>query len=169
MKNVTLLAVVLCLLVGPIARADWFCTDQSSERRGDSILACGEGDTAQIAFDEAWKEFRRICARSADCRYHDVIVTPQRTEIIHRTHNHGHKKKYRRLLAFEILETDEDRMEANRQEEKLVQSLPLVVDTGYNQYDPKTYEIPLFHFSPPPPPGAIPVSEFVEDPAPPSN
>ncbi len=64
---------------------EWLCTQESSERRGQDIVACGvgvaptENEARLSAFDGAETEFKRICTASADCNSTQSIVIPKRT------------------------------------------------------------------------------------------
>lgn len=68
------------------AKADWFCTDEASERHGNVIRACGlahnpdESIARGDAYANASAEFSRICNSSHDCRSHSVETAPVRTE-----------------------------------------------------------------------------------------
>lgn len=67
------------------AKDDWLCTQESSQRRGGLVLACGvarsrdEADARARAFDNAQAEFRRVCDASDDCRGRASTLEPKRT------------------------------------------------------------------------------------------
>jgi hypothetical protein len=64
---------------------NWLCTEESSQRVGSEINACGIGtgiseDEARTeAFNNSKAEFDRVCNASADCKNHEVTLTPMRT------------------------------------------------------------------------------------------
>lgn len=68
-----------------LAGDDWLCTSQASQRRSNSILACGvatgqdEAAARAKAFTAAMDEFHRVCVNSIDCVNHEIQVLPQRT------------------------------------------------------------------------------------------
>jgi hypothetical protein len=97
--------ITLFLMMVASAHADnWLCTSQASERRAGSVLACGigrSGDEARarsMAFDNAKREFAKICNLSNDCRNHKINVVPNRTEC--QPSNTG--IVCHRLISFEI-------------------------------------------------------------------
>ena len=102
----TKLIVILTLIVSSesIAADSWLCTEASSQRHGDSILACGIGNgkdenTARLTgFDNSKIEFDRICKSSDDCRNHNITVQPERTSC---EKENGTYKCYR-LIVFTI-------------------------------------------------------------------
>lgn len=67
------------------ANEQWICTEASSQRQGNDILACGiglgktENDARLNAFDNAKTEFQRICSSSDDCKNHSITAEPKRT------------------------------------------------------------------------------------------
>jgi hypothetical protein len=78
--------IALLLISRPLLAVDWLCTEESSQRRGDAIYACGIGSgktesaARAAAFASAKAEFQRICRSSDDCRGHKVSAEPRRTE-----------------------------------------------------------------------------------------
>lgn len=77
--------IILLLLLFPqlaLAQEQWLCTMESSQRRGDSIYACGIGFGAEesqaraAAFKDAKDEFQRLCETS-DCKRYSI--DPKRT------------------------------------------------------------------------------------------
>lgn len=100
---------ILAILASNIALADdWLCTSESSQKRDSTILACGigrapdENGARSQAFENAKKEFDRICMTSDDCRGHRINVTPNRTAC---DQSNG-SVVCRRLISFEIGEAD---------------------------------------------------------------
>ena len=81
----------------------WLCTEEASQRRGNSIYSCGigeAGDEAEArlrALDSAKTEFSRLCEASDDCRGHKIDVEPGRT-----TCESGERYKCYRLVIFKI-------------------------------------------------------------------
>jgi hypothetical protein len=78
--------IIHALLLFPtVASADWFCTEAASQRKGSSIYACGVGygkdeNGARLnAFDNAKREFARVCSESDDCHGRALSVEPGRT------------------------------------------------------------------------------------------
>lgn len=77
--------LLLLLSANSFAAEDWFCSEESSEKRGNSIYACGigegpsESDARSSALDNAKLEFSKLCTISDDCRGHRVIARPART------------------------------------------------------------------------------------------
>jgi hypothetical protein len=89
----------------------WLCTEESSQRQGNTVLSCGvavgddENEARSKAFDNARNEFKKICDASSDCRGHETTVTPKRTtcdEITGKTAQIETKYRCYRLLAFTI-------------------------------------------------------------------
>lgn len=82
LKHLTLLSLIL----SNTAYCDFFCPTDGSQRRGDTYLACGQGNaTTELvarnrAFYDAMREFVITCELSDDCRGHKTSVTPKRTE-----------------------------------------------------------------------------------------
>lgn len=82
----------------------WYCKEVASERKGSQVYACGvgmgvdENEARTDAFENARKEFIRICSLSADCKDHQIITTPERTTC----ETSGKKTKCYRLLVFSI-------------------------------------------------------------------
>jgi hypothetical protein len=78
--------IALLFLARPLLAVDWLCTEESSQRRGDAIYACGigagktESAARAAAFASAKAEFDRVCSSSDDCRGHKVSAEPRRTE-----------------------------------------------------------------------------------------
>src|SRR5713101_740046 len=103
-----LTGVFLLILANVISRCclagDWLCTQEASQRRGDSILACGigigrdENSARSAAFENAKAEFMRLCNLSEDCRWHKFNVTPSRTDCEEK----DGLISCQRLLSFEI-------------------------------------------------------------------
>jgi hypothetical protein len=101
---------LLLLLLVPtvcLAHTTWLCTEESSQREGNVIKACGVA-TASLeplaragAFDQAKAELGRVCAVGADCHGHQVVITPKRT-LCERV-----ASGYRcyRLVEFEVQDT----------------------------------------------------------------
>jgi len=64
---------------------EWLCTEEASQRKGNSIYSCGVGEgedensARSKAFDNAKSEFLKICDSSDDCTGRTVSVHPQRT------------------------------------------------------------------------------------------
>lgn len=110
--------LILALLIGIGSRAhgkeSWFCTDEASEVRGDSVKACGlgygrnEGEARADAFYAARLEFWRLCHLSDTCKGFNVSVTPGRIscEESHEkvsAYDFGHRSwSCARLLTFTV-------------------------------------------------------------------
>lgn len=83
----------------------WLCTEEASQRKGNTVLSCGiasggDENTARLAsFDSAKAEFSKICAGSDDCKGHSISVQPRRTAC-----EQTGPKEYKcyRLIEFEI-------------------------------------------------------------------
>lgn len=80
------LLIILALLSQYVMADEWFCVEESGKRDGNTILACGIGDSLgdegasrRRALDAAIQEFKTICELSSDCRGHEIIVEPKRT------------------------------------------------------------------------------------------
>ncbi len=84
--------------------AQWLCREASSTRSGQTITACGVGqsqnlDDARVKSREsAIEEFKRVCQLSTDCSDYDYTVVPKRTDC---ELNGGNHICYR-ALDFEI-------------------------------------------------------------------
>lgn len=91
-------------LIGMAAEAQWLCREASSTRAGQTITACGVGQSRNL--DEARKrsresaieEFKRVCQLSVDCSDYDYTISPKRTDC--ETKNELHICY--RALDFEI-------------------------------------------------------------------
>lgn len=101
--------LILALISMSIAQADdWLCTSEASQKRDTTILACGIGHAGDEngaraqAFENAKKEFDRICTISDDCRGRKISVVPNRTACEQK----GASVTCRRLLSFQIGEED---------------------------------------------------------------
>lgn len=92
---------------------DWLCSEEASQRRGNTILSCGvasgadENEARSKAFDNAKAEFGRVCHNSSDCRGHLVRLNPTRTVC-----RYGAAMDFKcyRLVAFEIGDIDPNPM-----------------------------------------------------------
>lgn len=102
-----LLSKVLLILgyMAQTAGADtWLCSEQVSERRGKDIYACGvaventEAMARGSAFEDASKEFDRICQGSDDCVDHEIAIEPKRSTC----EQIGAQYECRRLIVFHI-------------------------------------------------------------------
>jgi hypothetical protein len=80
MKSLILLIALTFSSVAQATSSEWFCTTQTSQRRGDIIMTCGHGTDEESAFNAAVAEYHRICDISVDCRNHEVFIIPQRTQ-----------------------------------------------------------------------------------------
>lgn len=82
----------------------WLCEEVASQRKGNSIYACGIGSGADEttartqAFDNARAEFNQVCEASDDCRGRQVSVSPERTSCKKENAN----IKCYRLVVFQI-------------------------------------------------------------------
>jgi len=82
----------------------WLCEEESSQRRGNTISACGIGvgrdeNLARLmAFDNAKVEFSKVCGASDDCKGHRISVEPARTAC----DRDGKNYKCYRLIIFTI-------------------------------------------------------------------
>jgi len=78
------LFLAIFLLSSINAYADWLCTEEASQLRGDSVIACGvglgptEAMARQDALEKAKQEFEGICEQSYHCRGHETKVEPLR-------------------------------------------------------------------------------------------
>lgn len=83
-------ALLIGFLIGYNAFADeWLCTTESGQRVGNTILACGIGDSLndeglsrKKALQNAIEEFRTICELSNDCRGRQFNIEPKRTSCL---------------------------------------------------------------------------------------
>ena len=92
-----------------VARAEepenWFCKENASQRRGNSIYSCGVGlgkdeNEARVrAFDNATAEFSKVCHASDDCNGHEISADPKRTTC---APDGRDKFKCYRLVVFAI-------------------------------------------------------------------
>lgn len=97
--------IIFVILLSPLsAHAGWFCSEESSEKNGNVINACGvgvgsdENEARTQAFENAKLEYKQLCEGSDDCRYHFVNIKPKRTECSSTSQGF----KCYRMLAFEI-------------------------------------------------------------------
>lgn len=78
--------ILLIFLIATSAQAEWLCTQESSQRFGSDISACGigeaklESEARALALENAKAEFQRLCLASDDCRGHKVTLDPRRTD-----------------------------------------------------------------------------------------
>ncbi len=85
---------------------DWLCTEEASQRDGNVIKACGvglgfdENGARYQALENAKIEFDKVCNASSDCKGHEVVAEPTRTEC-----REGELFKCYRLIQFKILPT----------------------------------------------------------------
>lgn len=85
--RITILVGILSLFFSTTAFAseNWLCTEDSAQRNGHIIIACGaglgktEGDAREDAAFRAKKEFNAICEQSLECRGHETEVEPTRS------------------------------------------------------------------------------------------
>jgi hypothetical protein len=86
------------------SESSWYCKEVASERKGDLINACGigkakeENEARTIAFENARKEFFRVCGLSESCTGHEVNASPERTTC----ETDGKSIKCYRLIVFKI-------------------------------------------------------------------
>lgn len=86
--KIILTSMLLTLLpsVSYAMSAEWLCTQEASERRDNIIASCGVGvglteNLARVdAFESAKLEFTNICNSSDDCRNHNIVAVPKRTD-----------------------------------------------------------------------------------------
>lgn len=96
--------LLISLLFSLDARADWFCTEGASDRRGNSFYSCGvasaqtESDARDQALNNAQTEFTKLCSASSDCIGHSVSIDPKRNECV----KDGSGITCRRLVVFTI-------------------------------------------------------------------
>lgn len=100
-KNYMITKTIFLILVSFQATADdWFCKEESSGRSGNTILACGVGESMtedyarKRALHNAIEEFETICELSTDCRGKATIAESKRTTC---EKENGHIKCYRLL------------------------------------------------------------------------
>lgn len=87
-----LILLLTILFLANLAHSDqhdqWFCTDASTQRIGDTWLACGvgegmdEGKARERALTRALDEFLQLCKLSTGCHERDRSVEPKRTTCI---------------------------------------------------------------------------------------
>lgn len=83
---------------------NWLCTEEASERRANAIYSCGvgvsvdEGEARAKAYDNAEREFNKICEKSFDCKDHRISVEPKRNYC----DAHGDMFRCYRLVVFSI-------------------------------------------------------------------
>lgn len=89
-----------------VAAADqWFCTDESGKRDGNTIMACGvaewtdEGTARKKALEAAIEEFETICEISSDCKHNKFNIEPKRTTCIKDQEHKGLMKCYRLIVV----------------------------------------------------------------------
>lgn len=86
LSTIMLLVLALASAGAFAVSEDWFCTTQSSEKRGDVWAVCGiatakdEQTAREQALDAAYREFRQLCIHSDDCHYRSGNVTPKRLQ-----------------------------------------------------------------------------------------
>jgi len=103
MKRLTTIALFFCKLA-LAGDSDWLCTEESSERRNDTILACGigiahtESLARKAAFMEALAEFDLICRVDSSCDETHSVPNPLRTQCI----QVGGGYKCYRLVSFSV-------------------------------------------------------------------
>jgi hypothetical protein len=84
--------------------SDWLCQEEASQRHDNEIYSCGIGtgddeNSARLnAFDNAKKEFQKICELSDDCNGRQISVWPQRTAC----EKKGRKYQCHRLVVFGV-------------------------------------------------------------------
>ena len=104
MDSILLLFLFLNPASSPASEHNWYCKEVASERKGDVINACGigkakeENEARTIAFENARKEFFRVCGMSESCSGHEVNITPERTTC----EADGKSIKCYRLIVFKI-------------------------------------------------------------------
>ncbi len=104
-------ALSLPILLGTVnlSASEWFCEEVASQRDGNIIKACGIGESAteasarSLAFENAKKEFDRICNASADCNGHQSIADPKRTSC---KQTPGKNVVCHRLVSFQIVNSE---------------------------------------------------------------
>ena len=75
----------LLLAMNCEGQESWLCTEDSTQVRSDSVLACGigqaqtEGDARRLAFKSARAEFDQVCGPNTECSTHRYSVEPQRS------------------------------------------------------------------------------------------
>ncbi len=93
--------VIMALLSNAAAGEDWLCTEEASQRRGNTINACGvatattEAAARLQAFYNARAEFEAVCEGCTA-----AYVEPRRTQC--EALDDGHRCY--RLIAFEVAE-----------------------------------------------------------------
>lgn len=96
--------IFFIMSISQVQAADWFCSEESSERNGNTISACGiashpdEATARNMAFHNARIEFENICKSSADCVAHYITMKPKRTDC----HLHDGVYKCSRLNEYYI-------------------------------------------------------------------
>jgi len=113
-------AVVLVFFLlskGANASDDWFCTERTVVREGNTYKSCGvassrEEPTARLkSLAAAKREFVSVCDASDDCRDHEVTVETGRTECTKRLI----WWTCRRLLVFHVLKAKSSRFQEQSQ------------------------------------------------------
>ena len=103
LKLIALLALA-SFVSSAFAVEDWLCKEVASQRSGNLIKSCGvgigadENEARATAFENAKKEFGRVCTISSDCRGRSITVQPERTSC---EKDQGKCKCYR-LIVFSI-------------------------------------------------------------------
>ena len=142
------LFLFLLWLPSQILAADsaWLCTEESSQRRDNTVLGCGvatgddENEARSKAFDNARTEFKKICDASDDCRGHETSVTPKRTSCDEIAGKMGQmESKYRcyRLVAFLIGKPMAARL-ASGQPQAGAATIPILYDNP-DDFQPFSY------------------------------
>lgn len=76
--------LVLALVSQSVFADEWFCSTESGQRSGDTILACGVGEgmleqhARKLALANALDEFQTICQASTECRNRTTSMEPKR-------------------------------------------------------------------------------------------
>ncbi len=103
MKNLILVACIFMHF--SVNAEEWFCTEESGKRDGNTIMACGvgewtdEGEARKRALNAAIEEFGSICEISHDCAGKKRSVEPKRTSCTRSPDVKGFYKCYRLIVV----------------------------------------------------------------------
>lgn len=82
-----LLSLLISMAFGAEQNPSWFCIDESGQRNGNVLWACGVGEAVtesaarQEALEAAFHEYHAICAESSNCQKKPTIE-PKRLSCI---------------------------------------------------------------------------------------
>lgn len=125
----SLSVILLLILVSFAAHAQWLCREASSKRLGQTITACGVGQSVNLdearvkSRESAVEEFKRVCQLSADCSEYDYTVVPKRTDcelksgihICYRALDFEVSDRKRKSVALDLSELERELAHKNQE------------------------------------------------------